>query len=220
MLSKELISPNMARLKPADTVAKALQLADDLHVKQLPVVEDGHYLGLVHEDDLLDADDDRQPVANLAEHYSHPLVFETDHFLKAVHIIKEQQLTVVPVLTPGREYAGAITAQDLLRTLAGFVGSDEPGAMVVLEVEKRHFSFSELSRLIETHDAHITQLNTDEDPETGMMMVTVKINKTEVSDIVGTLQRFDYTVVYYQGEENYENEMRSNYDNLMNYLNI
>jgi acetoin utilization protein AcuB len=220
MLAKELISHTIPRLEPADAVAKALQLVNDFHIKELPVVQDNKYLGLVHEDDLLDAGDGRLPVSALQDSYSHPLVLETDHFLKAAHIIKEQQLTLVTVLNTERDYAGVITAEDLLRQLTGFVGSDEPGAMIVLEVEKRNFSFSELSRLIETHDALITQLNTDEQPETGILQVTVKVNKTEISDIIATLQRFEYNVVYYQGEEAYENEMRSNYDNLMNYLSI
>jgi hypothetical protein len=73
---------------------------------------------------------------------------------------------------------------------------------------------------VETNDAVITQLNTDEQPEQGLITVTIKINRTEISDIVATLQRFEYNVVYYQGEEAIENEIRSNYNNLMNYLNI
>ena len=46
------------------------------------------------------------------------------------------------------------------------------------------------------------------------------INKMEVSDIVATFQRYDYNVKHYFGEELYENELKSNYDNLMNYLKI
>ena len=51
-------------------------------------------------------------------------------------------------------------------------------------------------------------------------MVTLKINKLEISDIIATLQRYDYSVIHYFGEEQYENELKNNYDHLMNYLNI
>jgi acetoin utilization protein AcuB len=220
MLSKELISANIPRLQPADTVAKGLRLMDDFHVQQLPVVSNGAYLGLVHEDDLEDAGNDTMPVSGLQEHFSHPLVFEKDHFLKAAQIIREQNLNIVPVLNDDKQFAGVISAADLLRELTGFVGSDTPGGIIVLEVEKRNFSFGELSRLIETHDASITQLNTDEQPETGNLNITIRVNKTEIADIIATLQRFDYNVVYYLGEEAFENEMRSNYDNLMHYLSL
>ncbi|MBL7752335.1 MAG: CBS domain-containing protein, partial [Chitinophagaceae bacterium] len=89
-----------------------------------------------------------------------------------------------------------------------------------LEMEPRAYSFSEISRLVESNDAQITQLNTYTDTVTGLMQVTLKINKMEVSDVVATLQRYDYTVRYSFGEEYYENELRSNYDNLMHYLKL
>jgi acetoin utilization protein AcuB len=41
-----------------------------------------------------------------------------------------------------------------------------------------------------------------------------------VSDIVATFQRYEYSVKYYFGEELYENEIKTNYDHLMNYLNM
>jgi len=52
------------------------------------------------------------------------------------------------------------------------------------------------------------------------MLITIKINKTEISDIVATFQRFDYNIRYYFGEEQYANELKENYNHLMNYLNI
>jgi hypothetical protein len=42
----------------------------------------------------------------------------------------------------------------------------------------------------------------------------------EVSDIIATFQRYEYSVRYFIGEEQYENELRYNYDHLMSYLKI
>lgn len=97
---------------------------------------------------------------------------------------------------------------------------NEPGALIVLEIPSNQYSFNEISKLVETNDAQITQLNTSNDIESGMMQVTIRINKPEVSDIIATFQRYDYNVKYFFGEELYTNELRSNYDNLMNYLRI
>ena len=74
--------------------------------------------------------------------------------------------------------------------------------------------------MVETNDAYITQLNTYTEPETGLVLVAVKINKTEISDIVATFQRYDYNVRFYFGEEQYANELKDNYNHLMSYLNI
>jgi hypothetical protein len=74
---------------------------------------------------------------------------------------------------------------------------------------------------VESNDAQITTNSTLlQMPETGIMQITIRINKLEVSDIISTFQRYEYNVKYYFGEELYENELRTNYDNLMNYLKI
>jgi formyltetrahydrofolate hydrolase len=99
-------------------------------------------------------------------------------------------------------------------------GANEPGGIIVLEMEQRNFSFSEISKLIETNDAQITQLNTHWDNNSSTFFVTIKVSKFEISDIIATFQRYEYQVKYYFGEEMFENELRSNYDHLMNYLNI
>jgi hypothetical protein len=87
-------------------------------------------------------------------------------------------------------------------------------------MNSNQYAFNEISKLVETNDAQITQLNTSNDPETGTMQVTIRINKPEVSDVVATFQRYEYNVKHFFGEEVYTNELRSNYDNLMNYLKI
>jgi acetoin utilization protein AcuB len=73
---------------------------------------------------------------------------------------------------------------------------------------------------VETNDAQITQLNTYHDSVSSLFYVTLRINKMEVSDIVATFQRYEYKIKYYFGEEQYENELRDNYNHLMNYLSI
>ncbi|MDD2794041.1 MAG: CBS domain-containing protein, partial [Sediminibacterium sp.] len=71
-----------------------------------------------------------------------------------------------------------------------------------------------------TNDSYITQLNTYTEAGTGLVIVTIKINKIEVSDIVATFQRYDYVVRYYFGEEEYANELKENYQHLVSYLNM
>jgi hypothetical protein len=66
----------------------------------------------------------------------------------------------------------------------------------------------------------ITQCNTFTEPETGLVIITLKINKIEISAIVATFQRYEYIVRYYFGEEQYSNELKDNYNHLLSYLNV
>ena len=129
-------------------------------------------------------------------------------------------LSVVPVINEQYELLGVITEDELFRQLAVFAGIDEPGGIIILEMEKNDFSAGELNRLVESNDAYITQLNSFFDNSTKLLTVAIRINKTEISDVIATLQRHEYTIRYYNGEELYQNELQNNLVNLMNYLNI
>jgi signal-transduction protein with cAMP-binding, CBS, and nucleotidyltransferase domain len=193
---------------------------NDNHVTHLPITEDEKYIGIISEEDLLQADNDHAELKTLQQSFGNASVKGDEHFLKAVQVAVENGLSIVPVVTSDNEITGAVAYSDLLKHASEFMSLNEPGGLIVLEMESKQYSFNEISRLVETNDAQITQLNTSNDPETGMMEVTIRINKPEVSDIVATFQRYEYNVKYFFGEELYINELRNNYDNLMNYLKI
>lgn len=218
MLTRDLISNAIPYLHKGDTVFHALQLMNDYHVAHLPVVEDDNYLGIISEEQLLQ-NDEETPLTELHITDGSTSVQANEHFLKAIQTAVINKLSIVPVVEE-KQLLGIVTYNDLLRNASDFMSLHQPGALVVLEIDSRNFSFTEINRIVESNDAQITQLNTFIDPESGTTQVTIRINKIEVSDLVATFQRYEYNVKYYFGEELYQNEMKTNYENLMNYLNI
>jgi len=218
MLTRDLISNSIPYLHKDDKVFHALQLMNDYHVAHLPVVENQSYLGIISEEQLLQSDEEIT-IKELEVTDGSTSVQANDHFLKAIQTAVLNKLSIVPVVEE-KQLVGIVTYNDLLKNASEFMSLNDPGALIVLEMESRNYSFTEINRIVESNDAQITQLNTFAYPETGIMQVTIRINKLEVSDIISTFQRYEYNVKYYFGEELYENELRTNYDNLMNYLKI
>ena len=218
MLTRDLISNSIPYLHKDDKVFHALQLMNDYHVAHLPVGEDENYLGIISEEQLLQSDEENT-IKQLPVTDGTTSVQANDHFLKAIQTAVVNKLSIGPVVEE-KLLVGIVTYNDLLKNASEFMSLNKPGALIVLEMESRSYSFNEINRIVESNDAQITQLNTFTDPETGIMQVTIRINKLEVSDIISTFQRYEYNVKYYFGEELYENELRTNYDNLMNYLKI
>jgi predicted transcriptional regulator len=220
MLTRELLSHSLPVLHLHDKVFNALQMMNDCHVSHLAVSEDEKFMGLVSEESLMQVPDDTAEIGEIKESFPVLFVRDNDHFLKALQIAVDNRLSIVPVVGENNELIGVVSYRELLKQASEFMNVKEPGGLIVLETESTNYSFSEISRLVETNDAQITQLNTYTDPQTGLMQITIKLNKSEISDIVSTFQRYEYNVKYYFGEELYENELRSNYDNLMNYLKL
>jgi predicted transcriptional regulator len=220
MLTRELLSQTLPYLRLTDKVYQALQLMNENHVTHLPIISGDKFVGTISENDLLQADNDNDTLETLQQSFSDVTVKDDEHFLKAVQIAADSGLSVVPVVNEDNDLIGTVAYNDLLKFSSEFMSLSEPGGLIVLEVETNQYSFNEISKLVEMNDAQITQLNTTNDAETGMMQVTIRINKPEVSDIVATFQRYEYNVKYFFGEELYSNELKSNYDNLMHYLRI
>jgi len=220
MLTTELINNNIPRLKLLDSIGKALQLINDYRVTHLPVASDEKYLGLISEDDLMDAEDDRATIQVLESSFIKAFVKENEHFLNAVNCSNRYDTSVVPVINEEEELVGVITVTDLLKALGDFSGANEIGGIIVMEMERSQFAISEISRIVESNDATILHLNTTVHPETGMLTVTLHLNKKEISAIVSSFERYEYDIIYYFGDEKFENEIHINYRHLMNYLDI
>jgi CBS domain-containing protein len=220
MLTIELINNTIPRLQLQDTVGKALQLTNDFRVSHLPVVSEENFLGLISEEDLIDIGDEKLPIEFLEKHFVKAFVQDNVHFLNAVNISAQFETNIVAVVNPENELAGVITTQDLLKTLGNFAGANEIGGIIVLEMERSQFAISEISRIVESNDCNILHLNTTTNEITGLLTVTIHINKREIAIVVSTFERYEYDVIYFFGNEKFENEIHNNYRHLMNYLDI
>ena len=220
MLAIELNTNNIPALQLDDTVGKALQLINDFKVSHLSVVSEEKYLGLIGEAGLLAAGNKKMHINLLQDEFIHVSIKENDHFLKAVNISNEFNTSQVPVVNNDNDFLGSISDQDLLKNLGNFSGAKEVGGLIVLEMKRSQFSISEISRIVESNEAVISHVNTTVHPENGLLTVTIKLNKKDLSMVVAAFERYEYDVIYYFGEEKFENQIQSNYLHLMNYLDI
>jgi CBS-domain-containing membrane protein len=219
MLAAQLINTSFPSVHLLDKASFALQLMDDYDVQHLCVVTDEKFVGIVDKNTLLDTHE-TAVIATLQNDFIMASVNTDEHFLAGAKLLSLHELTMLPVVSTAADLLGVITAKQMLAALTSHVGADMRGAVIVLEMEQRQYSFGEIVRLVETNDAYVTQLNTATDSKTGMLLVTIQINRIEVSTIVATFQRYDYSIKYYFGEENYQNELKENYNHLLSYLNM
>lgn len=220
MLTADLINNNIPRLQLQDSVSKALQLITDFRVTHLPVVAADKYLGIISEDDLVDVETENGTIEFLQENLIAESVKESDHFLNAVKYSNQFETSIVPVVNEEKELVGVITVTDLLKALGNFAGANEIGGIIVMEMERSQFAISEISRIVESNDATVLHLNTTVQPETGLLTVSLHLNKKEIAAIVSAFERYEYDIIYYLGDEKFENEIHTNYRHLMSYLDI
>lgn len=219
MTAAEILSTDIPVLQLNETAATALDRMAEAHTNCLPVLNGRQYVGLIREEDLLE-EDARQLLSERTTLCEPASVLPTDFFLVPLKLMHLRKFNVVPVVTPEKLYLGAIRSDDLLHVAAHYNAAAEPGGIIIFQVKPLNFSISEIGRIVESNDAKIIHLNTWTDPASGMLMVAIKINKSDIHDILASFERYEYDVLQYFGENLSEAALRDNFQHLMNYLNI
>jgi CBS domain-containing protein len=220
MLIEQLISSDVPTLLPSDTGSKALFLMEEAHLTQLPMVMDDEYLGLIQETDVLDWDTPEHALDSAVFQQYRPAVSVAAHPYDAMRIASEQNLNVVPVIGEGSKYLGSITRDDLLKFITENSGLDNPGGIIILQLEPRQYSLSEIARICESEDVTIISSQLTNNRESGMIEVTLKTNRTNLEALVSSFERREYVVKEVFGAQIGMEDVMDRYKLLMNYINM
>lgn len=205
---------------PTDTGNHALFLMEENHLTQLPLVVDNVYTALVQENDVLDWGTPERPLSGADFLNFRPAVMANGHPYDALRIAYSQKLSVVPVVGKESEYMGAITRDDLLKYITENSGLDNPGGILVLEMDLRDYSLWDIARICESEEILIISSQVHTNKETGKLEVTIKTNRTDLSGLVQSFERHNYNVREVYGDTDIRDDMLTRYNLLMNFINM
>ncbi len=220
MLARELIKDVIPPLKTSDTGLKALNWMEEFRVSHLPIVNNVHFLGLISDDDILSLNAPEEPLGNHSLSLIRPYVMESQHVYEVVKLVSELKLTLVPVLDHQQNYLGIITLTDIVDSFASIQTVYDPGGIIVLELNTNDYTLTEISHIIESEDSKILSLYVTSHPDSTKMELTIKVNKTDLSRIIASFERFNYNVMASYHQSNFSEDMNSRFDSFMNYLNM
>lgn len=220
MYASELISYSVPPLKKNDTGVKALLWMNDFHVRHLPVIENGKLLGILSEDEVINFVEAESSIEASKPELLNYFVASNHHLYDVMKLVVNYNLTIIPVLNNEEEYMGLITIEDLIKKLAETGSITHPGGVLVLEMEPRDYSLTEIARIIEMENARILSSFISSTYGTNKLELTLKINKEDLKHIVATLERFNYNVKSSFYESEFLDSLNDRYDSLLRFLNV
>lgn len=221
MLAKDLISDVVPALKTSDTGIQALSWMDIFRISHLPIVNNQEFLGLISDTDIYDLNMAEEPIGNHRLSLFSPYVLMHQHIYEVIEITSRLELTVVPVLDENKHYKGLITLGDLLHTFANLSALKQPGGILELELNVNDYSLTEISQIVEGNDARILSLYISSPEESTKMNITLKVSVTEITSIIQTFNRYNYTVkASYMESNEMEDLLNNRFDAFMKYLSI
>lgn len=219
MIASNLVSQSVIPLKTSDIGRDALRLMSELHVRHLPIVNNEQLLGLISEENIL-SQDKEEAIGSYNLTLSHPYVKFNDHLYEMMRLMSEYGLTLIPVVNASNDYIGSVTMEDLLKKLSQTASFAEPGGVIVLEMNKNHYSLVEIAKLVEAENITILSSFVTSFPESVLLEVTLKLNTQKLNHIKATLDRFGYNIKASFIEHHYEEVLQDRYDSLISYLNV
>jgi acetoin utilization protein AcuB len=220
MLAYELITQEVPSLKPTDTGKKVLDWMEDFRISHLPVVNKREFLGLVSYTDMLDLNDGKKTLDKLHVSMTKAFVRENYHIFDVLKVIAEHKVSAVAVLDEHNKYLGVITAESIIYKIAKMPFVTEPGGIIILEINTRDYSLSQIAQIVEGNDAKILNLYINAHPDTTKMEVTLKVNKEDMAPMLQTFARYNYLVKASFHHTQTGNDLKNRYDEFMHFLNI
>ncbi|HQQ93742.1 MAG TPA: CBS domain-containing protein [Bacteroidia bacterium] len=220
MLAGDLITDEIPPLKITDTVELALDWMEQFKVSHLPVVKNRELIGLVAETDLIDYEHPEEKINASKVLLLRPVIHYYQHAYDILRLMSSMNLTLIPVIDEKELYKGCITIRGLIQNLGSMTAVQNPGGVIVLELNQNDYSVTQIGSIIEGNDAKILSLHVSSHPESTRMEVTIKVNREDLTRILQTFNRYNYSVkaIFQNGDFHHDFEDRMK--EFIHYLNI
>ena len=220
MLAIDYIEASIPYLRKKDSVAYALTLMEDNKMPALPLIAGEEFVGVITEDQLLDVIDVNRTLADIPAKFEGIKVHKFDHLFEILKKMSDHGLLFVSVVNETNQLQGVVTTEKIIKVLGQQTSISEPGGILVLEMKSNDYSHSEISRIVESNDASIIHSYVSALAEIGLMQVTLKINKTDLKEVISSFERYQYIVKASFHESDSEDQLKERLDAFMHYLNI
>jgi acetoin utilization protein AcuB len=218
MIAKDLINYMVPPLKPDDPVDKAHEWMDELKLGELPVAQNGKFLGLISED-MLYEHPDAHVVSDFQLRGQNCTVLATKHYYDVLSTAYNLGFRLVAVIDRDEQYQGVVSIQDVVEAFARTSAIRHEGAILVLSVDPKDYSLAQISRMIEMNGVQI--LSSHMAPKVDdltKVKLTLKLNTEEISQVRTVLENNGYPIeaTFNATELSYDEQER--FDILMRYL--
>lgn len=220
MLAKDLIDETILPAKTSDSGTLALSWMDEYKVNHLPIVNGENYLGLISENDIYSSNAFDEPLGNHNLSLNNPAVFENQHIFEVIKLCSTLKLSLIPVIDNKNNYIGVITLRKIVDEFNKFSSLDNPGGIIVLEINTIEYSLSEIAQIVESNDTKILSLFITSHCDSTKMDVILKLNRMDISPVLQTFNRYNYIVNAILAEEEINEDLQDRFDSLMKYLSI
>jgi acetoin utilization protein AcuB len=191
------MTPNPVTVTPRTSAKKALDIMHMKRFANLLVVEDGQLVGIISKEDII-----RQyfcgpkgcifPEDTLVEEIMSRrfITVNVDDYLeKAIFLLKEKDISALPVLDNEGKLTGIITRTDVLEAFADTMGVDNEGTRIYLVLPDFIGQLAKVAGIVKEHGISIDAMTIFDSKAPGAKQIVMKVNATDARKLIDDLVR-------------------------------
>jgi Mg/Co/Ni transporter MgtE len=221
MQAYEFINNFIPPLKLTDRVGKALAWMEEIRTDVLPVVHEGHFMGLVTDEMIYEINDPDLTIQDIELISKGGFVQMDRHIYEVLRVSSEHHSNMVAVLDKEQIYQGVVTVEDAITAFTDSISIQSQGGVLILSMFMTDYSLYDIARIVESENAKILSSFISSDPlDDSKIKVTLKLDQTELRHIKATMERFGYKVIDHYQEEIGLSSEQDRLGNLLRFLDI
>ena len=202
----------------AETLKDVIQFFEETTYSHVAITENGNYLGLLSENDLACFEPDKKIEEFRFEMESFFVTKDTS-WLDVLEMFSRNEANILPILDENQVITGYYDLEDIVGMFIDTPFFKEPGAILVISIGIKDYSFSEIAQIVESNNARLLGAFIT-DSENDILEITLKIGTQNLNEVAQTFRRYNYTIVFGNSDDQFLEDLKQRSDYLEKYLNV
>jgi acetoin utilization protein AcuB len=186
------MTTNPITITSKTTARKALDIMQSKRFSNIPVVDNGNMVGIVAKEDIINQYfcgergctlmEDTLVEEIMTKHFV--TVKKMDYIERAVLLLKEKDISALPVMDTDNKLVGIITRSDVFDAFADAMGSDNKGSRIYMVVPEFIGQLAKIANIVRHHGISIEALSVFDSGIINTKQVIMKVSSKDVDQLV------------------------------------
>lgn len=189
------MTPNPVTVSPKTSARKALDIMHEKRFSNLPVVENGHLIGIVAKEDIINRYFCGERGCSFLEdtlieemmNRQFVTINRNDYLEKAVYLLKEKDISALPVLDNDGKMVGIITRADIFDAFADSMGVDNDGSRIYLLLPDFIGQIAKIANIVKQHNVSIDAMSIFDSKLVKAKQMVLKVNSKDITLLIEDL---------------------------------
>lgn len=218
MQIQDQIISTMPVFKVSETLRRVIPFFEETTFSHVAVIENGKYLGMLSENDLPCFELDKKIETFRFEMETFFVTKETA-WMDVLAMFARNEANVLPVLDGDRAIVGYYDLGDVVAHFINTPFFKEPGGILVVSIGIKDYSFSEIAQIVESNNARLLGAFMS-DSQNDIVHITLKVGTFNLNEVAQTFRRYNYNILYGNGDDQFLENLKQRSDYLEKYLNL